>query len=389
MAGWYVKRGGSVTGPIETDSLKGFVASGKLLPTDQIAKDVAGPWSTAGKTKLFATLPSPEPPPAEWVTVVTPERVAEATRKSSKGNLWIAGSVALIAVVTSVGAFALSKGEPAPAKVEAAVDEPLFKPEPIAANESDPIKEFSKPFEFKILSEEWSDGFDGKAVRVAAEVADDVAPNVTKADLESLVPSLMEKYGGAPFQVLFYTKTPLINAWGAINYTPEPMGKGAECQILDFALEFGPWYFPDKIDRDTKWHELVWITLPMANKIVNGATQYHWEVASRSANDVYFDSEERPFGAMKDTMRLSPQTWEICTYDGDVPRFVRLVESSLNHLDYDLSQDIVGKLNSVIGSQEYLHGDKTNWTWMIGRREVSYNHFDKNDIITIMQTAPE
>jgi hypothetical protein len=151
----------------------------------------------------------------------------------------------------------------------------------------------------------------------------------------------------------------------------------------------GPCYFPDKIDRNTDWHKRVWITLPMANKIVNGATQYHWDVTHRSANDVYFDSKERPFGKMKDNMRLSPQTFEICTYDGDVPRFVRLVESSLNHLDSGLSQNIVGKLNSVIGGQEYLSGAKANWTWMLGKREVTYTHHNGSDTVTIMQTDPE
>ena len=126
----------------------------------------------------------------------------------------------------------------------------------------------------------------------------------------------------------------------------------------------------------------------MVNKIVNGATQYHWEVTRRSANSVYFDSRQSPPGAFKDSMNLDPQAWDIETYDGDVPRFVRLVESSLAYLDHDLSNNVVGKLNSVIGSQEYLNGDKTHWTWMIGRLEVTYFHFDTQDDITIMQTEP-
>jgi hypothetical protein len=121
---------------------------------------------------------------------------------------------------------------------------------------------------------------------------------------------------------------------------------------------------------------------------VNGATQFHWDVTSRTANGVYFDGKERLFGAMKDDMSLGPQSWDISTYDGDVPRFVRLVETSLNYLDPEFSQKIVGKLNSVIGGQEYLNRDKSFWTWMFGRLEVTYHHYDENDTITIMQTQP-
>jgi len=181
----------------------------------------------------------------------------------------------------------------------------------------------------------------------------------------------------------------LFLSWGVISHIPyTTVGDKVECDIHKHAFEFGPWYFPDRIDPHTKWHELVWLTLPAVNKIVNGATQFHWKVTSRSANEVYFDSKQSPFGAMKDKMNLSPQTWDISTYDGDVPRFVRLVESSLNHLDYDFSQKIVGKLNSVIGSQEYLNGDKTYWTWMIDRLEVTFHHYNRSDTINIMQTRP-
>ncbi len=199
----------------------------------------------------------------------------------------------------------------------------------------------------------------------------------------------MEKYKGEPFGIYFETVTPLIQPWGVIYYVPDnTVGEDLECSIHEYAFEAGPWYFPDRIDRNTKWHELVWLTLPKVNKIVNGATQYQWEVTSRSANDVFFDSKESPLRAMKDDMNLDPQTWEISTYDGDVPRFVRLVESSLNYLDSEFSQNIVGKLNSVIGNQEFLNGDKRNWTWMIDRLEISYDHYDSSDTITITQTKP-
>ncbi len=246
-----------------------------------------------------------------------------------------------------------------------------------------------KPFEYKILNEEWCDTIVGRAVIVEIEVIDEVAPTVTEADLESLVPVFMEKYNGGSFRIVFYAETPLIQPWGVINHTPHnTLGETLSCNIYEYAFEFGPWYFPEKIDPNEEWHELVWLTLPMVNKIVNNATQYEWDIKSRSANDVYFKPKRSTLGSLDDGMSLDPQTWEISSYDGDVPGFVRLVESSLNYLDYDLSQNVVGKLNSVIGSQEYLRGDKHFWTWKIDRREVTFNHFDSQDSLTIMQTQP-
>lgn len=299
--------------------------------------------------------------------------------------LWVFGVVAVLAIATVAGLLFQSMTEPLTA--EATTSQPPVAEQPKAAPAA---AEEPAPFEYKILTEEWHDGFQGKAVSVQAQVADDVAPKVTEAQLKSMAPIFMKQYGGAPFGIYFSTVTPLTQPWGRINYNPQtPVGDVLEADVMEYAFEFGPWYFPDKIDRNTKWHELVWLTLPKVNKIVNGATQYQWEVTSRSANNVSFEGTVSPIGKLKDFMRLSPQTWEIGTNDGDVPRFVRLVDSTLSHLDFELSRKIVGKLNSVIGGQEYLSGDTSTWTWMIGRLEVSYYHLKGSDMVTIMQTKPE
>jgi hypothetical protein len=144
-------------------------------------------------------------------------------------------------------------------------DEPKAA-EPIVAEKTEPEASGAFAFEYKILSEETSEGLRGETVRVEAQVADDVAPKVTKADLESLAPVFMEKYGGKPFWVYFYTVTPLTSPWANIIHNPQSSAsEKLECSINDYALEFGPWYFPDRIDPKTKWHEIVWLTLPMAN----------------------------------------------------------------------------------------------------------------------------
>jgi hypothetical protein len=52
MAGWYVRRGEKVLGPISSTQLKEGYAAGKLLITDEIAKDPGGPWTEVRKTSL-------------------------------------------------------------------------------------------------------------------------------------------------------------------------------------------------------------------------------------------------------------------------------------------------------------------------------------------------
>jgi hypothetical protein len=71
MAGWYIRRGEKIVGPVELPKLQELVAAGRLLLTDELAKDVAGPWKEAGRTTLFAppkqftatTSTAEQPPP--------------------------------------------------------------------------------------------------------------------------------------------------------------------------------------------------------------------------------------------------------------------------------------------------------------------------------------
>ena len=74
MAGWYVRRDEKVVGPVDLAKLRESVATGMLLPTDQLAKDAAGPWTEASRTILFAKKPtepsSLEPTPQALVPKV-------------------------------------------------------------------------------------------------------------------------------------------------------------------------------------------------------------------------------------------------------------------------------------------------------------------------------
>lgn len=62
MDRWYVRRGEKIVGPLDAVKLKGLAADGRLLPTDLLAKDPAGPWTDASRTKLFAKKKIVEPP---------------------------------------------------------------------------------------------------------------------------------------------------------------------------------------------------------------------------------------------------------------------------------------------------------------------------------------
>lgn len=132
MAGWYVRRGEKVIGPIEVDKLKESVAAGKLLPTDQLAKDVAGPWTEASKTKLFAAEPLPKPqtnaivPQAERLPVTVeaepqPSKIAPVIRTGQVIVNKVAGSAVATwsAIVRTLSVRAQRKHEIKLAKIQA------------------------------------------------------------------------------------------------------------------------------------------------------------------------------------------------------------------------------------------------------------------------------
>ena len=76
MAGRYIRRGEKIVGPVDAQKLRELAATGRLLPTDELAKDVAGPWHPAGSTNLFASsLPAKVEPPT--VLAPLPPVVAE------------------------------------------------------------------------------------------------------------------------------------------------------------------------------------------------------------------------------------------------------------------------------------------------------------------------
>ncbi len=81
MGGWYVRRGEQIMGPRPSEQLKAWAAEGKLLATDEISREQAGPWTAVAKTKLAADLPQhklPPPRPAPVPAVV--ERVPVAAQ---------------------------------------------------------------------------------------------------------------------------------------------------------------------------------------------------------------------------------------------------------------------------------------------------------------------
>lgn len=83
--GLYVRRGENVIGPIEQAKLKELAKDGRLLPTDQLAKDAAGPWTEASKTALFSKPVEPPPlplaPRAETLpTPAVQDRPADASK---------------------------------------------------------------------------------------------------------------------------------------------------------------------------------------------------------------------------------------------------------------------------------------------------------------------
>jgi hypothetical protein len=101
MTSWYVRRGEHVLGPIEAAKLKALSEAGKLLPSDLLAKDVAGPWTEASRALLEdRTQPPPLPQPLARRTeipVPTPPPIIEPP--PSKVSVAIQGGKILASAV--------------------------------------------------------------------------------------------------------------------------------------------------------------------------------------------------------------------------------------------------------------------------------------------------
>ncbi len=111
MAGWYVRRGEKVIGPVELDKLKELAAAGRVLPTDKLAKDAAGPWTEAYRTSLFARPtglpqpqpnPEPEPPSLPLVPFAPPVQDRPLSLTVISEKLFVAVRVTKV-VITTVG----------------------------------------------------------------------------------------------------------------------------------------------------------------------------------------------------------------------------------------------------------------------------------------------
>ncbi len=86
MAGWYIRRDEKIVGPVELSKLQELVADGRLLPTDQLAKEMVGPWKDAGQTTLFASsasdatpLVNTQPPGSSSSSIITTSQNLPAT----------------------------------------------------------------------------------------------------------------------------------------------------------------------------------------------------------------------------------------------------------------------------------------------------------------------
>jgi hypothetical protein len=100
MSAWYVRRGEKVIGPFESDKLQEFAASGKLLPTDLMAKDAGGPWKPASQSKLFAKQPDSIPSPVPTSIAPAQERLPAETKPPRESKVVIIGRGILISITT-------------------------------------------------------------------------------------------------------------------------------------------------------------------------------------------------------------------------------------------------------------------------------------------------
>ena len=104
MAGWYLRRGEKVVGPLSASKLQESLAAGKALPTDEVSKSLAGPWTPLSKTRLADDAPAPPPKnlptkarPAE---LIVPKEPDEQPARSPA--IMSAGKAMFVAMTTSI-----------------------------------------------------------------------------------------------------------------------------------------------------------------------------------------------------------------------------------------------------------------------------------------------
>jgi membrane protein YdbS with pleckstrin-like domain len=99
MAGWYVRVGGKVHGPLDSAKIKELAACGKINETTDISRGDNGPFVAAGKVKgLFASTAKPSPPSATRTVAVSVGAAAPASAPAAPTDAVVPLSDAVDAV---------------------------------------------------------------------------------------------------------------------------------------------------------------------------------------------------------------------------------------------------------------------------------------------------
>jgi hypothetical protein len=290
----------------------------------------------------------------------------------------VASLVTVLSLAFIVGCGSNKQDRVVPSSAEADPVANIDAP-PAATSETAPAATTKPPFEYKVIENTESVGDFGPQVVMLLETTNDVAKKATEEDLRKLWDYLAPTIGDRRAGIRIRTSVPGVFPWGIISrYRDINDGKWVFKVVRnEFGIDAEPYFFVNKIDRSVLNQRGMVLTLPVVNRVVEHVKRHGWDVKIRKED---FVSAEVSAGAKSATLTMTPEHLSFDGYRLDDLTFVDTAVSILDELG--IGEQVKAKLQSVIGSPEYLRadsGEQARWTWTIREYEVDYCHYDKID----------
>lgn len=242
-----------------------------------------------------------------------------------------------------------------------------------AVNSPQPAPQAVKaPFEYRIVETDDTPHTVGPQIVLTIETTDDVAKKATRDDLIQFWKFMRPNLGNRRVFIYFETPVPGVSPWGMITRLNLTGKWEVRVSKNEYGIDAEPYYFVDKIERSKPNQGAMILTLPVVNRIVERLKRTGWTVKTRKEDIVSADLNP-VFGSLN--VVLTPEGIDVSATRIDDLVLMDTIELLTEELS--IGGDIKRKLQSVIGSPEYVRGvddGRAVWHWTIGDYDVSYYH---------------